>query len=128
MQLPVSAGAVVRLLASEPTSWLRRFLRLALIPVLDVPGSYDVPGWYRLGKPSDEGLASQAPLVWWPHAGDKVFESFRGELVVSLGDGLTILALRGNSEGGTPSVNDRVLSATLELVGAAILASQSPDG
>ena len=128
VRLPVSAGAVIRLLASEPTSWLRRFLRLALVPVLDTPGVYDVPGWYRLGKPIDEGLAAVASLVWWPHAGDKVFESFRGELTVSLADRQTVVTLSGTSHGGTPNLNEQVLQSALELVGAALLASQSPDG
>ena len=128
VRLPVAAGAVIRLLATEPTSWLRRFLRLALVPVLDVPGSSDVPGWYRLGKPIDDGMESRASLVWWPHAGDKVFESFRGELAVSLAEGLTVVALAGTSHGGTAELNERVLQSALELIGAALLANQPPDG
>jgi len=128
VRLPVTAGAVIRLLATEPTSWLRRFLRLALVPVLDAPCGYDVPGWYRLGKPNDRGLESEASFVWWPHAGDKVFESFRGALTVKLAERQTVLELGGVSEGGTPSLNEQVLQSALELVGAALLASQSPDG
>lgn len=128
VRLPVTAGAAIRLLATEPTSWLRRFLRLALVPVLDTPDSHDVPGWYRLGKPHDDGLASVASLVWWPHAGDKVFESFRGALRVSLADRHTVLALSGTSDGGTPNLNEQVLQSALELIGAALVASQSPEG
>lgn len=128
VRLPVTAGAAIRLLASEPATWLRRFLRLALVPALDAPGSYDVPGWYRLGKPQDDGLSAVSSLVWWPHASDKIFESFRGSLTVSLAGCRTVVALAGTSDGGTPSLNEQVLQSALELIGAALVASQSAEG
>ena len=123
---------VVALLSVRPATWLRGFLRLATLkaaantPALGPTGA----ARYRLGPPaSGRSGAVAIPLTWWPHLDDAVlFSRFRGRFVVRPATMGTILALEGETTGGTPEQTASVLRALLELLGAVVSADQEPDG
>jgi len=135
LELDVRAptAQVVALLSVRPATWLRGFLRLATLgaganaPVLRPTG---VVRYYRLGPPASGRAGSVAiPLTWWPHLdGDVHFGRFKGRFVVRPAEMGTILALEGETTGGTPERAASVLRALLELLGAAVSVDQEPDG
>ena len=134
LELDVRAptAQVVALLSVRPATWLRGFLRLATLqaaantPALRPIG---VPR-YRLGPPAfGRSGAVAIPLTWWPHLdGDVLFGRFKGRFVVRRAEMGTILALEGETTGGTPEQAASVLRALLELLGAAVSADQESDG
>jgi len=123
---------VVALLSVRPATWLRGFLRLATLeaaantPALHPTGA----ARYRLRPPaSGRSGAVAIPLTWWPHLdGEVLFSRFKGRFVVRPGEMGKILALEGETTGGTPERATSVLRTLLELLGAAVSAAQEPDG
>lgn len=127
--VPVPAATVEALLGSYPTTWLRRFLRLASLAASERPGGPTAPGWYRLAPPErNEAGRLVAPMMWWPHAGDILFESFRGEFVVTTAAEDVRLELVGGTDGGDEDTNAEVLRSVVELIGAALRAAHPPEG
>lgn len=123
VDVPVPAGSARALLEVQPATWLRRFLRLASVSGSDRPAAPEAPGWFRLGDPTfGEGVV-QYPLEWWPHAGERLFRSFRGMFLVSGTAVVCYLELQGLAEGGEEGVNATALRTLVELLGAALQAA-----
>ena len=117
--VPVVAADAVAVLASKPTRWLRPFLQLAVAStpchVLSDPTGL----WYRLG-PGEEGDGVwSAPLVWWPHAGDRLFRRFVGAITVRESATDTVLELAGEMEDGEESCNVSAVNALVKALAAA---------
>ena len=123
---------VVALPSVRPATWLRAFLRLATLEAVANTPALRPTGVarYRLGRPAFGRSGTVAiPLTWWPHLdGDVLFSRFKGRFVVRPAEMGTILALEGETTGGTPERAASVLRALLELLGAAVSADQEPDG
>jgi hypothetical protein len=134
LELDVCAptAQVVALLSVRPATWLRSFLRLATLEAAANTAALGPPGVTRcrLGPPAlDRSGAVAIPLTWWPHLDGEVhFGRFKGRFVVRPGEMGTILALEGETTGGTPERAASVLHALLELLGAAVSVDQEPDG
>ncbi|MEQ1785755.1 MAG: hypothetical protein ABL966_01780 [Acidimicrobiales bacterium] len=130
VHLPVHPASVEALLATYPTTWLRRFLRLASISASARPGSPEAPGLYRLHHldPLDGAQPARAAVTWWPHAGDGLFACFRGHFLVHELDGGASLGLAGETDGGDHATNAAVLRSVVELIGAAVRAGHAPEG
>ncbi len=134
LELDVRAptAQVVALLSVRPATWLHGFLRLATLEAAANTPALRPTGVarYKLGPPAfDRSGAAAIPLTWWPHLdGDVLFGRFKGRFVVRPGEMGTILALEGETTGGTPERAASVLRALLELLGAAVSADQEPGG
>jgi hypothetical protein len=128
VELSVPAEAVVALLGSRPTAWLRRFLCLATLPA-SAGVDQGAPAWYRLGAPTRDGPGrAVAALSWFPHLDGDLFTSFKGHIVVhSAGRGV-VLELEGETAGGTPARNDLALRRLLDLIAAALAADHGAGG
>lgn len=132
LDVRASTTQVVALLSVRPATWLRGFLRLATLEAAANSPALPSTGVarYRLGPPTfGRPDAVAIPLTWWPHLeGDVLFGRFKGRFVVRSAEMGTILALEGETTGGTPERAASVLRALLELLGAAVSADQEPDG
>jgi hypothetical protein len=104
------------LLTARPTGWLRLFLRLAVHRPAATASVQGVP-WYRLGPTAPVGPDTVgATLIWWPHLGDALFETFRGEIRVGYDGRVVKLGLIGEATGGEHAVNEDALAALLRLI------------
>jgi hypothetical protein len=120
LALPMPEAAGAALLGARPAVWLRPFLRLAVAGVPTGRVAVTAP-WFRLGPLEINRAGASASLVWWPHAGPHVFTRFRG--MVRLrgdGDGVTILTIEGDCEGGDNTVNATVVERLTSLLVAAL--------
>jgi hypothetical protein len=129
VDVPVPVTAVEGLLSAYPTTWLRRFLRLASLAASAHPGAPEAPGWYRLAPPIADGDGPmEFALVWWPRAGDPLFESLHGAFLVDHQADQTRLTLVGDTHGGDEDTSAKVVRSLVELIGAALRASHPPVG
>jgi hypothetical protein len=122
---------VLSVLRTRPASWLRSFLRLAILGAGGTRGvEVSTPPWYRLGVPeSNSSGATVSTLTWWPHADrPDVFDRFKGRLIVSDAGTATRLELDGRANGGLDERNDALLSRLLTLMGGAIAERYGADG
>jgi hypothetical protein len=120
VDVPVPPAAVEALLQVQPATWLRRFLRLASVSGSERPAAPDAPGWYRLGGATEGEGRTEYPLEWWPHAGERLFQSFRGAFLVSGTAVASYLELLGQADGGDEDTNATALRTLVELLGAAL--------
>ena len=121
---------LVALLEVWPRPWLGEFLRIAaLTATADLPSSDRAHGWYRTGRAErrDPG-GTDVSLVWSPNVGGVVFTQFTGRIVARQAPDGTVLALRGDTDGGSADRNSAVLRRLLQLIGAAIGADHRPVG
>jgi hypothetical protein len=125
---------VVAVFQMRPVSWLRGFLRLAVLSsVRTCSGPQIGQPWFRLGAPTPTQESSSASVVlkltWWPHVEQaELFSRFVGYLTVVSAGSATMLGVEGDSEGGSDAVTAAVLSRLLALITAAITADQSAEG
>lgn len=112
------ADDVVGRLRHPRTGWLRPFLLLAVHAGSDGAAG-DVQ--YRISdvRPDGDGVHF-AGLVWLPRAGQAVFSSFSGRIVVRDRDDRVSLALHGDAVGGSDRINEGVLSRLVELLAGAL--------
>ena len=112
------------LLNARPASWLRLFLMLAVHRAAARSSAQPATPWYRLGPSAPAGPDSlAAQLIWWPHLGDAMFQSFRGELRVTYDGRRVTLDLTGEAVGGDAAGNEAALNELLRLIVTALGAS-----
>ena len=126
MQVPVSSAQLVAMFGARPASWLGRFLRLAVDA--GASGPLRRP-WYRLDAPFGTLTGStRSSLRWFPHAGADHFTRFTGGFVVRPAPAGSMLALEGETVGGSAALNAAAVRSLHGLLGAALSADQGPDG
>lgn len=126
------AAEVAAVIGARPSTWLRRFLHLALAdPAAGIkpPPVPDATAWFRLGAltPTDDGAVA-VTFFWRPRVGDVLFDRFKGRFVVREERTGTTLVLEGDTTAGTVATNAAVLRVVLRLLAGALTAGQRPDG
>jgi hypothetical protein len=118
---------VVSVLCVRPATWLRGFLRLAVLsPGRTSLGAQAGHPWYRLGAPRNSLAHADFPLTWWPHVEHvELFQRFEGCVTAARAGDRTILRIEGNAEGGSAAATDAVLTRLLAMIGAAITAESA---
>jgi hypothetical protein len=118
---------VVSVFRSRPATWLRGFLRLAVLSSGRASvGAQTGHPWFRLGAPTNSLDAAQFPLTWWPHVERvELFQRFGGWVSVAQAGDSTLLRIEGTADGGAVAVTDAVLTRLLETIGAAIATGSS---
>jgi hypothetical protein len=118
---------VVSVLCVRPATWLRGFLRLAVLgPGRTSIGAQAGHPWYRLGVPRNSLDHAEFPLTWWPHVEHvELFQRFEGCVTAVQAGDSTILRIEGIADGGTAAVTDAVFTRLLTMIGAAITAESA---
>jgi hypothetical protein len=116
VDVAAACDRVLAIFAARPAAWLRPFLRLS------APGVNQAHLWYRLAGPSpgDTREVVSFPFIWWPSAGSRTFDRFRGAFTVSSGGTGSRLTLSGATSGGDLERNSAALATLMRLLAVAI--------